>query len=167
MASPNNIDTPPPTDQVSKQRRRLLKAAAVSAPVIATLQSGAAFAQASALACIERDAAHNPPGEISDPSSDTFVRVAMNKYTYWDGSDTASETDFKYDVDSLHPSGPYYNSDGSSWVIPSGFAEYSSQTVYVLAYYDSNGALSGRIFPEVQVGDDQVLTTSCMTSFTP
>ena len=38
---------------ISEKRRRLLKAAASTAPVVATLQSGAAFAAASAFNCID------------------------------------------------------------------------------------------------------------------
>jgi hypothetical protein len=64
----------------SARRRRLLKAAASAAPVIATLPSGEALANASALQCVinEQNGTQLPATERvadTDPPQDNYVRV--------------------------------------------------------------------------------------------
>jgi hypothetical protein len=70
---------------LSTHRRRLLKAAASAAPVIATLPSGEALAAASALQCIinEQDGTKGPaPGQVPSPSPDGYARLLGDKETY-------------------------------------------------------------------------------------
>ncbi|HEB77076.1 MAG TPA: hypothetical protein ENI90_00930 [Methylothermaceae bacterium] len=72
---------------ISRSRRRLVKSAAVAAPVILTLPSGAAAATASAFQCIARDhekALNNPPAELVE-SPDGWVREQTTCTTDQDG----------------------------------------------------------------------------------
>ena len=74
---------------ISRSRRRLVKSAAVAAPVILTLPSGAAAATASAFQCIARDhekALHNPPPELVE-SPDGWVREQTTCSTQQDPND--------------------------------------------------------------------------------
>lgn len=74
--SPASTASPPK----SNRRRELLKAAASAGPLIATLPSGEALANASALQCVinEQDAT-NPPAEgvvgVTVPADDRYLRV--------------------------------------------------------------------------------------------
>lgn len=53
-------------DQAGISRRRLVKSALVAAPVVLTLRSGAALANASAYQCVTRDQ-NSPEAGIADP----------------------------------------------------------------------------------------------------
>ena len=57
---------------ISENRRRLLKAAATTAPVVATLQSGAAFAAFSAFNCIDSTATDTAQGIITGAGKDVI-----------------------------------------------------------------------------------------------
>lgn len=88
--NPKIMDIQDTADQgISRNRRRLLKAAAASAPVIATLPSGAAMANSSIHECVIRAREHSnelihgqcadwidPEASGSLCASDTWVRVS-------------------------------------------------------------------------------------------
>ena len=57
-------------EKVSGKRRRLLKTAAAAAPVIATLQSGAAFANASAHLCTKKAEKDGPKNAVKKNNND-------------------------------------------------------------------------------------------------
>ena len=72
-------------DSVSLSRRRLLRTAASAAPLIATLPSGAAMAQASAANCVIEDqeaARRGLPDAIVEPGSDNYIRVPGSEKQY-------------------------------------------------------------------------------------
>ena len=86
----SKLTTPPPSNQsdVSPEsaplnlvsRRHLLRAAAVTAPLVATLPSGAAMANASSFQCAVVDQNKLPTAAIN-PQDDTFVRVQGKTWT--------------------------------------------------------------------------------------
>lgn len=86
---PPNPDTT--EDAVSEQRRRLLKAAATAAPVIATLPSGAAFANASVHQCVDFHANREQSpanGFLYIPAGpDAYVRAEAVKQIWKDNAD--------------------------------------------------------------------------------
>jgi hypothetical protein len=67
----------------SERRRSLLKAAASAAPVIATLPSGAALANASSLQCVisEQNGDKPPPQGTEAPQADNYARLDVDSYT--------------------------------------------------------------------------------------
>ena len=141
-------------DSISEKRRKLLKTAAASAPVIATLQSGAAFANTSAFQCINdaKNTAATLPEVVADPvpPSDNWVRKTVKRYRYQKTKKNGKIkiTDWWYDVDGNHdgfdPEGPFYrikkgkvkskifNKNKHKW------NEYDSETVNVIVYYEPN-----------------------------
>ncbi|HIE55419.1 MAG TPA: hypothetical protein EYP90_09610 [Chromatiaceae bacterium] len=140
-------------DTVSEKRRKLLKTAATTAPVIATLQSGAAFANTSAYQCIN-DAKTNPPPEWTGdpvPSGDNWVRKTITRYKYKKKSDNTI-SNWWYDVDGNHgvsnPEGPYYRVQNDGTVASRSFDlnlwdEYQSEIVNVIVYYEPNVDYTG------------------------
>jgi hypothetical protein len=76
---------------VSEQRRRILKVAATAAPVIATLPSGAAFANASVHQCVvhaaEREQAPADGFLYIPARPDDYVRAEAIKETWTDSSE--------------------------------------------------------------------------------
>lgn len=89
MPSDPSLARPSDRSSPSASRRRLLKAAARSAPLIATLPSGAALANASAFQCLEKlqDLAGDglPAGAVP-PSTDRYVRVQAKLEVYEDAA---------------------------------------------------------------------------------
>jgi hypothetical protein len=134
-----------PQDSVSIKRRKLLKTAATTAPVIATLQSGAAFANTSAYQCIndatkELDIKETVKDPV--PLGDNWVRKQVKRYKFKDSGGTITEN-WWYDIDGVFgvSSGPYYrvSDDGtlkqgdfpaSDWSVA------AEQTVHVIVYFE-------------------------------
>jgi hypothetical protein len=80
QAEPVNQQIQPLHTVLSARRRQLLKAAASAAPLIATLPSGEALANASALQCVinQQEGRGGAPAGVLEapiPSDDTFARV--------------------------------------------------------------------------------------------
>jgi len=192
MAFPgNSIDKPSSTGQVSEQRRRLLKAAAISAPVIATLQSGAAFATASAQGCIQECETKNP-GQITS-TTDGWVRTEVTLYTFrFKKPNKPFRTKERYDVTPFYaiplapggiitPSagdGPFYKANGKTWSIPNNATDISviaATPKFILVYYDPNDTYTGvtEIGPIIPLDDESnisgltPLTASCLCSVNP
>jgi len=62
---------------ISRQRRKIIKASAAVVPAIVTIRSGAAVAAMTSLhACVERDAARIPSAAMVKDAPDEWVRVA-------------------------------------------------------------------------------------------
>ncbi len=174
--------SPETTDQVSDRRRRLLKAAAAGAPLIATLQSGAAFAQASARNCIVENAGRDPAKQKGSP--DNWVRKEVIRYKF--EKPDGSITNWKYDIDGNHAAGgPYYtagdrNGDGMGNQWSNARRQWpvaESETRYVLVYYqptpdsiNPTGAVEKGPFPKFLETHGDGLTGlkgSCLCSVNP
>jgi hypothetical protein len=125
-----------PVEDVSVSRRHLLKAAATTAPLIATLPSGAALANASTQAClakeVERTTTGDVPPDVDFPNSDTYVHVLGVEAIYSDGSGS-SFTIYYFNLDGPFRPGSVgdlaladvsVDSDGN-WVDPPDPTQYS------------------------------------------
>lgn len=155
----SNRDSQENLGRVSEKRRRLLKAAAASAPVIATLQSGGAFANASAFQCIDSTTNDTPDG--ATPGTDVYVRerIAATEYTH-----TTNPSKWKYTV-----GGTEYDENGDPWQDPG--RDYSAEPsidLNALVYYtpinNNMSVVPSRIYPQPQAVPDQVLAESCLAS---
>jgi hypothetical protein len=174
-------------------RRRLLKAAAAGAPLIATLPNGAAWATASTAQCIVSSRTASPQNVASDPppAGDTFVRQMGREVQV--GPTGSSDPATFVTVYTISPDNTtYYNADGSvysSGGLPSGFQEKTATSKQLLRVFDATsdtGDPAGNptgiancgatptpprcIFPVDQVGssgDNQPIYTSCLCSVTP
>ena len=187
MDKETRTQEPEGSDYISEKRRRLLKAAATTAPVIATLQSGAAFANTSAFQCIDDAKSGGVDEVVADPvpSGDHWVRKTIKRYKYKRKIDEHIST-WWYDVDGNHdgvsPEGPYYrvrNEDGSvasRTFNLSNWDEHESETVNVIVYYQPNGDYTGvsKIkdpYPKYYVaqpyGEPLPINASCLASMAP
>ncbi len=144
------------TVQVSEKRRKLLKASA-AAPLVATLTSGVAQANASAFQCIN-DAPTGTPF-ISGTTGDGAVRVSATKYE--------KGTSVFYFVD-----GVMYDASGAvsnltvTDLLNEGFTPTGGQ---VLVIYEpgADGLSATQLgpWPQQQIGGiNQPLYQSCLTS---
>ncbi len=140
--------------QVSEKRRKLLKASAVT-PLVATLPSGVAQANASAFQCINDE----PTGTPFITGTDGAVRVAATKYE--------KGTSAYYYVDSV-----MYDASGTvssltpDDLIADGYNPVSGQ-VYVVYEPASDGLSVTPLgpWPQQQIGGtNQPLYQSCLTS---
>jgi hypothetical protein len=143
---PHGADTEDPV------RRRLLRAAASAAPLIATLPSGAALAVASAYQCVPKDKtasdelADTPPSTTTDfqssppPPTDRWLRIAATRQRWVKG---AKPADFVYAIS--------FPSDDTFWYLESGErfdttgyrAVGRPETVAVLRIYSENALAMG------------------------
>jgi len=99
---------------ISEGRRRMLRAAATAAPLVATLPSGAVLANASAFQCLAKDKAATDRGEFSfvyAPDGTTLLTVPAQVQTQTkteDGTET-SATVYRFPVnDNGTPVTPTY-----------------------------------------------------------
>lgn len=165
---------------VSENRRRLLKAAAFGAPMIATLKSGAAAATASARQCITNDAAAPDPQGILTPDDDLtlldqYIYQEGQQYTVYDGDGVAS---IYYLVQNK-----WYNGTGSPIISsPLGTLPvcetdksgcYDSEVRYFLALWKPDDpsypttVTSQCVVPVNSLTDYQALSKSCWASVDP
>jgi len=166
--------------QVLQKRRKLLKSAAAGAPVIATLQSGAVFANTSAFQCIN-DASSNPPVEaVAVPPADQWVRVTVWRYQFTDNSNPTNVTGWLYDIDGIYTPGsstgvvgPFYDASGNAVNVDlANWTETASQQVAVIRYYEVNSAHTAVVgtlnpYPKQVVTDPNTqvpLNASCLAS---
>jgi len=137
------------TQTISQKRRKLLIASA-SAPLIATLSSGAALANASAVQCI--DDVTSAPGAQFSENADSVVRMAVPFYP--DDEIYELETGF------FDSSGsPFYDDPGQQ-----------DGVAYVLRMYtpnsDNSCVTSAGVWPQLQLGSSNTpLNGTCLTSF--
>ncbi len=166
--------------KISQKRRKLLKSAAAGAPVIATLQSGAAFANTSAFQCIN-DASSSPPTKaVAVPPPDQWVRVTVSRYQFTDNTNPANVTDWLYDIDGVYASGsstgvvgPFYDASGNTVSVDlANWTETASEQVAVIQYYEVNPAHTAVVgtlnpYPKQVVTDSNTqvpLNASCLAS---
>jgi hypothetical protein len=178
----------PDQETVVQSRRRLLKAAAATAPLIATLPNGAAWATASTAQCIitSRTGAANV---VSDPppDGDTFVRQKGREVVV--GKEDETDTSKWKTVYTIKPDDTsYYDSDGKKYNLPGSWEEKASTDKQLLRFFDAtspddvvNNPTGVEncgdtpippqcIFPVDQVGsggNNQPLATSCLCSVNP
>jgi len=167
---------PEGNDSISEKRRKLLKTAATTAPVIATLQSGAAFANTSAFQCINDAKSGGVYEVVTDPvPSDNWVRKTIKRYKQGDQS---SSNPWWYDVDNNGGTeGTYYRrkNDGTlvSEVIDPDPSSWTAETVHVIVYYqpsdDYTQVTEVGIYPKYYVpsssyGNQLPINGSCLAS---
>jgi hypothetical protein len=78
---PENQDVSVP-EEVSAQRRRLMRMAMQSAPFVLTLPSGAALANTSVYQCIDSSRTRAPDAAKAISASDKWERVVVEEYSY-------------------------------------------------------------------------------------
>ena len=181
-----------PEGSVSNTRRKLLKAAAVSAPLVSSLKSGSAFAMTSVIQCIGMD--HNNPPNYNVTSgyysNDGWMRQQVKRYRY--KKSNGYWTPWLYHLDSnfntATKTGTLYkhNTDPSRRAknVSFGNKQYEAEDVSVLVlfptYVDSYGnrvlsnpnpSYDAKLYPQFMLSDNHVdmtaITHSCLTSVAP
>lgn len=175
MREKPNTNSPARGEQTesSRERRLLLKAAAATAPLIATLPNGAAFANASAANCVAEDQERSraAPGVevLEPPHSDDYLRMAAWRRT-------CNGENFYF----IDANAQWYKEDGTVLLHIQdgdlcgdrigGQAEADTR-VYVLAHWRPENGLQAvsqvGFFPVTKLEEDQdltALTASCMAS---
>jgi hypothetical protein len=121
-------------------RRRLLRAAASAAPLVATLPSGAALATASTYQCIldDKDASDgltkNRGGDFVT-SLDHWARVPA-KRTVWTKTENSTTTTVR--AYRFSETGPWYKQGDGTEFDPAGYTPSKTEDVYVLQLYQPN-----------------------------
>lgn len=165
-------------------RRRLLRAAAAIAPLVATLPNGASAANASTAQCIVTSRNPNTPPAPVAATPDGFVRQFGREVKV--GLTVSNDPDSYIIVYTINGETPlkYYRSDGSVWStgLPSDYQEKSVEAKALLRYFDAAAddtnvencapisAVPNCIFPVAQPGtarNNQPLFTSCLNSVNP
>jgi hypothetical protein len=101
----------PHSERLSLRRRQLLKAAASTAPLVATLPSGAALANASAYNCVQQEI-NSPAPDPENPES-TYITSMGSKQVY-ENRGNSSDQKTVYKIPPIGASG----SSGSSGLTP-------------------------------------------------
>ncbi len=172
---------------VSEKRRKLLKTAATTAPVIATLQSGAAFAAGSAHLCVNT-AQTDPPTADTATNTDAWVRTSVKRYKFQPPGEDTGGAEWLYDfAGNGGGDGTYYrdadsNSDGqgdsvavsaaSGWKL---LEPMSGETRYVVVLWDASGGGATELGAHPKLFFDGVsatpsrtpLTATCLCSVDP
>lgn len=171
---------PTRADAASPRRRNLLKAAASAVPLVATLPSGEALAQASALQCVineQNGTKEQPEGEETkeDPLSDSYARIAGTVESWFINNPNnpsarvlATVYHIVTDSDEIHVYGdnqPGLNLpvrgtwfDSSVAVIPSPLG--TSDAVFLYAYEADRSPIEEK--EDVHVDTSTGLPTSCI-----
>lgn len=139
MHTPSDQSSPRPANPptMSASRRRLLKAAARSAPLIATLPSGAALANASAFQCLTplQEAATGGAPDGALPSPDGYLRV-LAELVIFKNAVLNIETGRAYRIPFAGGT-KLIDMNGNLFQIPRNSIEGSSSAVYLLVLYRS------------------------------
>ena len=172
---------------ISRQRRKIIKASAAVVPAIMTIRSGAAAAAMTSLhACVDKDAARSAAKVVYE-APDEWVRVAGMEVTYKDNS-TSTTTYIKlYGIpnDGVVPGIPdnytdWYDENGSTTdakgkpyeVKKKAFEPPEDKVVYLLVHVDI-GPEGNEFFMYPKDLRDQTtmdgsnITASCMCSVDP
>jgi len=173
-------------DNVSSERRRLLKCAAKAAPLIATLPSGAALATASTSQCLVDNLAATL--ELPALSPDTYLSTGGCKGTVFQNPDGEVVSGEYYKIGSCPGAGATVS--GSEWYDTSGnplgqgeFVVVASETTQVIAIYnvddtdpptdllahpDPVSMESFSFYPKARPGGaNTVSTATCLCSVSP
>ncbi|AUB81013.1 hypothetical protein [Candidatus Thiodictyon syntrophicum] len=105
-------------DEIQETRRRLLRAAAAAAPLVATLPSGAAYALGSTSQCIKDDRSNSQavdfnPALGGTASPDGFARVQGYQYTFRKGTERPPVTLIVFSIGASANPPYYFGSSGS------------------------------------------------------
>ncbi len=180
-------DVMPADAAVVSGRRRFLKTAAATSPIIATLPNGAAFANYSASQCVMDSQRDSVSAAGAATASDGFYRVPGQKHTFTN-SDVPPATAVAYSSNAL-PTG-YWDETGTSFDPTTGgwSTPPTSEPVLLLVLFqpDSSGTgnpaqpnsvktciaganAGGRcIFPVTQRTDGNMgITATCLLSVNP
>lgn len=136
-------DVMPADAAVVSGRRRFLKTAAATSPIIATLPNGAAFANYSASQCV-MDSRDSDPAGAATSTADGFYRVAGQKHTFTTGDVPPTATKVAYSSAAL-PQTPtiYWDETGTSFDPTTGgwSTPPTSEAVLLLVLFqpDSSG----------------------------
>ncbi|MCP3661801.1 MAG: hypothetical protein GY696_04780 [Gammaproteobacteria bacterium] len=175
---------------ISDRRRKLLKAAVATAPVIATLPNGSVFANASIQQCIPGDKKRQPTPQLSKTprheSNDQWQEVTLERLVY-KSRHGSTKTRYKY-------SGDFFKDDDrNSGYLVSADLDFLKErdkkggrrggkrgkkvwddnpkkegVVYALRYYEPNSQKTGlRNGPSLKKGGKHgwtALTGTCLTS---
>ena len=143
---------------MTKDRRDLLKQAALAAPLIATLPSGAVWANASSYQCVAQDATRTPNPAV--PAADEWLRLAATVVDYSHGNETATV----YEL----PDGSLWLPDGSEFD-PQGWRRLDSTAAptNVLELFSTSPLRVVGVWPQYRTDEYQGLTGSCLTSVHP
>ncbi|WP_295431458.1 hypothetical protein [uncultured Thiodictyon sp.] len=120
-------------DEIQETRRRLLRAAAAAAPLVATLPSGAAYALGSTSQCIDlsRDASQ---GAAFNPAlsgtSDGFARVAGLSYIFQKGTRPDTVTVPVIAIGTSADTPPYYFASSGSVIVGGTTYSYTVGAVF-------------------------------------
>ena len=145
---------------VSASRRKLLRASA-AAPFVATLHSGAAMANASALQCLINNV-ENPPTNLISDTIDTVMREEVQAGQLFDGTQIYY-VNGQWRDNANNEYGPYDDVVNSE-----GFTHKG--TVYVAKYYTVNNPTepgscevidTGTLYPEPR-GNNVALHATCL-----
>ena len=170
---------------ISRQRRKIIKASAVAVPTIVTLCNGAAAAATSALGCIDRDKNALPADSVV-VEQDTWVRKIA---VYKTDLKITTSTDDDGDPDAWGSKGSYLIVDGNYYLDNAGSytlvnsggekvyekplnpnTKVTDTEVYVLCYieFDESGNIVSRTYYPDRAGDGEFqVTTSCLCSVNP
>ncbi len=171
---------------VSEKRRKLLKSAASTAPVIATLHSGAAFATASTHLCV--NTAQTDPPVTDTPATDAWVRTSVKRYKFLPPGGNPGDAEWLYDFEGNGGGdGTYYrdadaNSDGQGDSVSVSVAggwqlldPTSGETRYVVVLWDASGSGATELGAHPKLFFDGMsatpsrtpLTATCLCSVDP
>ncbi len=174
-------------DAISDRRRKLLKAAVATAPVIATLPNGSVFANTSIQQCIPGDKKRQPHGQLSKTpryqSSDQWQEVAVVKRVYQKNNSKETKTIYEYGGDFFEE-----DRDGNLRSTTLDFLRQTNKrnkrnkrnknlkwdstpieetNAYALIYYEPNSKKTGVYGPSLKKGGKHgwtALTGTCLTS---
>ncbi|MCP4995907.1 MAG: hypothetical protein GY934_19340 [Gammaproteobacteria bacterium] len=168
-------------DAISDRRRKLLKAALATAPVIATLPNGSVFANTSIQQCIPCDKKRQPHGQLSKTPryqpSDQWQEVAVVKRVYQKNNSKGTKTIYEY-------GGDFFEEDRDGYLRSTtldflrqknrrnGNLKWDSTPIeetnaYALLYYEPNSKKTGVYGPSLKKGGKHgwtALTGTCLTS---
>lgn len=158
--SENREELSDPKNPLRISRRRLVKSALVAAPVVLTLRSGAALANASAYQCIQRDQARADAGQnpllTPDEPQDDWERRAVTVKKLKDNQNN----EFWVYEDPL--SGNWLTEDGSQ-VNLNDYQQLGEDQGEILVLVDDMGQITGY----GKIGSGGPVTGSCWASFDP
>ncbi|WP_022948432.1 hypothetical protein [Methylohalobius crimeensis] len=167
--------------EVSRTRRRLVKSAVAAAPVVLTLRSGAALANASAYQCIEKNQNEPTPDVLLGPEeeADMWVRESVqcrqlqqqgSDDSFWVYEDRNSSGQWIEETDDLIEPRIFEDQGGSGKMrnakdeSDNNYDVISERTCEILVLFDAEGNRVGIGQPEA---DAMPITGSCWASIDP
>ena len=174
---------------ISRQRRKIIKASAAVVPAIMTIRSGAAAAMTSLHGCVDRDADRAAAAKVVEVP-DEWVRVAGMEVTYKDNSTPTTAYIKLYGVpnDGVVPGTPdkytdWYDKNGSTTdakdrpyeVKKKEFEPPEDKVVYLLVHVDIGPEgneffmypKDATLMSDQMTMDGSQITGSCMCSVDP